>query len=166
MRIIVLICIAISREQLRDVRIQIRKACEDNSAQPRENPALRHLHRAFQFGLVPRTARPHRDQRRAVVRREIEISRVRTRLVATPHDDAAAQLITDEGRRYAAEKAQRPRLAGQKIGRACASPRRRGSSRGTRMFAKRVNIAHDRRIWSRRRMRPRPGRGIRAGVDT
>ena len=76
-------------------------------AQPRQDPALHHQHADLDLGLVARPAHPRRQDRRAVVRRQVAVGRVDPRLIPVRSQHAGAQVVRHDLARHAAQEFQR-----------------------------------------------------------
>ena len=94
-------------------------------AQARQDPALDDQHRDLDLGLVARLAHPRRQDRRAVVRGEILVGAIDPRLVAAGGGDAGFQVVADDQRRHAAEKAEGVDVGGGPVGEPLAPARLR-----------------------------------------
>ena len=105
-----------SAQQLGDARIEGGEGEEGLVPEAGEDPALRDLHRHFDFRLVAGLRRTRRQDDGAVVLREIGVGALYARLVAARHDDTALELIGDDGLGDPAEELEGPLVAGDPIG--------------------------------------------------
>ena len=80
--------------------VQFSEAEELAVAQPREDPALDHLHSNLDFGLIPGMGGTRRQDRRAVVARQVGVGGGGFGLVAAGALDGALEVIRDEQRWY------------------------------------------------------------------
>ena len=84
-------------------------------AQAGEDPALDHEHRHLDLGLVARLAHPGRQDRRAVVRRHVEIGPVQPRLVPVRPIDPDLRVVGHELGGNAAHEGQRTGMGADPI---------------------------------------------------
>ena len=83
--------------------------------QPRQDPALHHLHADLDLCLVPRLVRPGGDDRRAVVRGQVGVGPVHQRLVEAGAGDPGLQVVADDLPRHAAEERQHVHMYGDPV---------------------------------------------------
>jgi len=87
--------------------VQLGQGEEPLMAQPRQDPALHHLHADLDLGLVARLVGAGRHNRRAVVPRHLAIRPVHRRLVKAGAGDAGLEVVTHHLARDAAEVGER-----------------------------------------------------------
>ena len=104
------------REQRRHGLIDLVHAGELLMAQARHDPALDDLHRRFGLGLVLRMVGPGRQDRGAIVAREVEHRVVAAWLVAVGVGDHRLRIVRHDELRYAAIEAQRARRRFKPVG--------------------------------------------------
>jgi len=76
-------------------------------AQTREDPALHHQHTGFNLRFITRPTYPRRQDRRAVMRRQIAVGRVDPRLIPVRPQHTGAQVVRHDLARHAAQEVQR-----------------------------------------------------------
>ncbi len=96
--------------------IQFRERREAVMPQRREQLALDDLYRRFHFGFVTRRRDPRRQNRRAIVRREVGIRRIDLGRVVRRGRHAGSQVIRDDQRRHAAEVLEHPHVRRDPVG--------------------------------------------------
>jgi hypothetical protein len=96
-------------QQRRDGRIDLMHAVKLLMAQARHDPAFDDQHRRFRLGLVLQMVWPRRQDRGAVMAREVEHGVIALRLVAVGLRDQGPGIVGDDELRHAAIEAQRPR---------------------------------------------------------
>ncbi len=97
------------REQRRHSLIDLVYAAELLVTQARHDPTLHDLHRRFGLGLVLWMPWPGRQDRSAIVAREVEHRVVATRLVAVGVGDHGLRVVRHDQLRNAADEGQRAR---------------------------------------------------------
>jgi len=103
-------------DQLADRLVQLGEREEAAIAQPCQNPALDHQHADLDLRLVARAPRPCRQDRGAVMGRQIEIGAVETRLVPVGAGDPDLRVIGDQLRRHAAHEGERADMRADPVG--------------------------------------------------
>ncbi len=93
--------------QFADRPVQLGQREEPPVAQPRQDPALHHLHADLDLCLVTRFVWTGRDDCGAVVRRHVGVGAVDRRLVEAGLGDPGPQVVADDLPRHAAEGGQR-----------------------------------------------------------
>jgi hypothetical protein len=96
-------------EELRDPRVERGEREERFVAEPREDPAFGDQHPGLHLGLVARHRGPGRQDGRAVMLGELFGGPLQAGLVAAGHDDAALELVADDGCRDPAEEVGKAR---------------------------------------------------------
>ena len=94
-------------DQLGDRLVQLAEREEAAVPEARQDPALDHQHADLDLGLVARAPRPRRQDRRAVMGRQVEIGPVETRLVPVGAGDADLWVVGHQLRRHAADEGER-----------------------------------------------------------
>ncbi len=115
------------RQQRRDGRVDLVHAGELLVPQARHDPPLDDLHRRFRLRLVLWMVWPRRQDRRAVMAREVEHGVVAAWLVAVRVRDQRARVVGHDQLRHAAEEAQGARRRFKPVGHRLA---RRGADVG------------------------------------
>ena len=102
-------------DQPGDRLVELGQREEAAMAQAGQDPALDHEHRHLDLGLVARLAHPGRQDRRAVVRRHVEVGPVQPRLVPVGPIDADLRVVGHELARHAAHEGQRTRMGADPV---------------------------------------------------
>ena len=101
--------------ELADRGVQLRQREELAVAQPCEHPALNQEHSGLHGSFITRFFWTRRQDRRAVVLREIGIRRGRVGLVAAGLDDRALEIIRHQQRRHRAHVLKGPDVRGDPV---------------------------------------------------
>ena len=103
-------------DQRGDRLVELGQREEAAVAQARQDPALDDEHGHLDLGFVAWLAHPGRQDRRAVMRRHVEIGPVQPRLVPVGTIDADLRVVRDELRRHAAHEGERARMGPDPVG--------------------------------------------------
>ena len=103
-------------DEFGDRLVQLAKREEAAVPETRQNPSFDHQHTDFDLGFVARFARPCRQDRRAVMGRQIEIGPVETRLVPVGAGDADLWVVGYQLRRCATHEGERPDVRANPVG--------------------------------------------------
>ena len=103
-------------DPLADHLVQLGEREKAAVAPPCQDPARDHQHPDFDLCLVARLAGARRQDRRAIMDRQIEIGAVEAGLVPVGAGDADLRVVGHQLRRYAAREGERPGLRTDPVG--------------------------------------------------